>query len=64
MHGGGLLPRSHALQISFVDSHGPSSTGSDGRSGGNGCCLVLGCDFRICVCLRVFCCVGPKLCLL
>lgn len=61
MHGGGSLPRIHALQISCVGSHGPSSTGSDGRSSGSsGGCLVLGCAFRGCVCLRVFCCVGPQ----
>ncbi|KAL6272597.1 hypothetical protein ACE6H2_023289 [Prunus campanulata] len=54
MHGGGLLPQIHTLQISFVGSHGPFSTGANGRSGGSGDCLVLGCDFRVCVFLKVF----------
>ncbi|KAH0972931.1 hypothetical protein GBA52_025087 [Prunus armeniaca] len=42
MHGGGLLPQIHALQIFFVGSHG--LTGGDGRSGGSGGCLVLECN--------------------
>lgn len=54
MHDGGLLPGIHSLQISSVDSHGPSSTSSDDKSGGNDGCLVLGCDVKVCVCLRVF----------
>ncbi|ONI24013.1 hypothetical protein PRUPE_2G219000 [Prunus persica] len=58
MHGGGLLPRIHALQISFVGSHGPSSTGGDDKLGSSSECLVLRYDFRI------FCCFGPNLCVL
>ncbi|CAL9022738.1 unnamed protein product [Prunus brigantina] len=61
MHGGGSLPRIHALRISFVGSLGPSSTGSDGRSGGSsGGCLVLGCDFRVVYVLGFFAVLGLK----
>ncbi|CAL8163881.1 unnamed protein product [Prunus armeniaca] len=42
----GWLDLWNTLQISFVGSHGPSFTGSNGRSGGSGCYFILGCDFK------------------